>query len=176
MSGPRFSRRALLQAGLGLSGLFLLALGGGVYLFRRLPTAPGKAVLSEEEARFIEAFAEAYFPPGNALGIDVAALDLAGRIDAHLAGFSPFEQRALRALIALFDQWPRLSFVSAARFSALDLDHRVRVLRAFEKSKSHERRGLCALLRTLVAMLVFDDAGAREAIGHRFGCPAMELP
>jgi hypothetical protein len=168
-----FLKRSLKWGGLGLGGLALLAGGGGWALFRDRPAASGRAVLGDDDVRFFEAAAEAYFPPGNALGLDVRDLDVAATLDAQLAVYPATHQRIVRSLMAIFDNWPRMSFSSASRFTDLPLDGRIRVLERFDASEVHARRGLGEILRILVGIAVFEHPQAATAVGLQWGCGPM---
>lgn len=170
---PLLTRRRILKLGLGVGGAALVLGGAGAWIFRLRPTAAGRAVLSVEELSFVDALAEALFPEGNALGLDVQRLEVGVKLDGYLARFPPREQRLLRAVLTLVDQWPRISLSSARRFAELPVDDRVEVLRGFDESGRPERRGLTELLRVVVGMSVFEDPQALAALGHRFGCPPI---
>lgn len=171
----RVTRRTLLGAGL-LFGATALGAGGlAAWVFASRDPGRGRAVLSDDEGRVVAAIADAYFPPGNALGVAAAELDVAGGVDAHFARLLPRERRLLRGVLVAFDQWPRLSFASGRRFVDLALDDRVAVLRAWEESARAERRQIAALLRVLVGFVVFDDPRFLRAAKGRWGCP-VPLP
>lgn len=170
-AGPRFGRRNLLKLGLAVGGAGVLGASSlGWAIFRLRPTAPGRQVLSADEAAFLTAVGEALFPPGNALGVDVHALNVTDRIDGHFAMLPPREQRAARAVLAAIDWWPRLSFQSTARFASLPLDERIEVLDHWDESPHEERRAVPSLLRLMVGLHVFDEPAVLAAMGHEFGC------
>lgn len=168
-----FSRRGFLKVGLGVGAGVLLVGGGALALFRSGPTAAGKKVLSADEADFLDALAEVYLPPGNALGIDASTLDVSGSFDEHVRSLPPRERRVMRGLLALFDQWPRVSFSSSGRFSALPLEERIAVMRAWEESPRQARYGLANLLRVVVGLHMFSSPAALAAVGHRYGCGSL---
>lgn len=171
-----FTRRRFLRLGLGIGvgvGAGALVFGGtGLVLLRAGPPGPGRQVLSPDEVAFLDALKEAWLPPGNDLGLDAAALDVASSFDAHLAALPGRERRVMRGLLAVFDQWPRVSLSSSGRFSALSLEDRVRSLEAWEHSKSQARHGVMGLLRVLVGLHIFSHPEALAAVGHRDGCGA----
>lgn len=168
------SRRGFLKLGVGVGGGALLLGGGVLSLFRAGPAAEGRAVLSSEEASFLEALAEVYLPPGNALGLDARALDVSGSFDRHLASLPPRERRIVRGLFALYDQWPRLSFSSLGRFASLPLDERSELIRAWEESPRQARHGIAGILRVLLGLHLFSSPAALAAVGHRYGCGSVE--
>lgn len=169
-----FSRRGFLKLGVGVGGGALLLGGSALALFRAGPAAEGMAVLSSDEAAFLEALAEVYLPPGNALGLDVKALEVSASFDRHLASLPSRERRIVRGLFALFDQWPRLSFSSFGRFAGLPLEERIEIIRAWEESPRQARHGIAGILRVLLGLHLFASPAALLAVGHRYGCGSIE--
>ncbi len=164
------TRRGLLRAGLGFGAAAIVAAGGARWLVSDRPTNVGRQALSPREERVVAALAEAHFPPGNALGMSVADVDIVSGADAYIAGLLPEDNRLLRALLTAFDQWPRASLSSLSTFSALPVLDRVRVLRAFEDSATTERRLIAAAFRALIGMPFFEDPRALASIGFAPGC------
>lgn len=173
-SGANPSRRRFLKWGaLGLAGSALV-LGGGVFaLVRPGATSAGRKALSDDEARFVDAAAEAYFPPGNSLGLDARALDVGGAMDDIIAGFPSLQQTAIRGLFNVFDQWPRLSLSGAGKFADAPLTTRIALLKAFDDSSTLARRGLGEVLRAVLGLAVFARPEALAAVGHGQGCPGV---
>lgn len=171
----RVTRRTLLGAGLVFGAAALGAGGLAAFLFVARDAGRGREVLSDVEARFVDALADAYFPVGNPLGVAARDVDVAAGLDAHLRRVLPRERRLLRGVLLAFEQWPRMSLASSRRFSELPLEARVAVLRAWEDSPLEERRQVAALLRVLVGFVVFDDRRFMAAIKGRWGCP-VPLP
>lgn len=167
---PRLTRRRLLKAGLGFGAVVVVAGGGARWLVSDRPVAAGRAALSEREAGVVAALAAAHFPPGNALGLSSADVDVVSGADAYVFSLLPEDRRLLRALLTAFDQWPRLSLASTATFTELDITGRIAVLRNFEESPHIERRLIASLLRTVVGVPFFEDSRALTAIGHTQGC------
>ena len=166
------TRRRLLKLGLGAGVVVVVgAVGGGLGwdVLKAEGAGPGLKVLSDRERRVVEAVADAYFPPGNDLGVAAADLDHVPVVDAYVAGLYAREQRGMRALLRGLDRWPQLSFGGGA-FSSLPLSGRVDVLNAFDASSITERRLLGTLIRTVCCMGVFEAPTMLAAIGHRHGC------
>lgn len=166
----RLTRRNLLRLGVGLGGSVMALAGLGAFTFRLRPAAPGMSVLSGGEIAVVDALCDALFPPGNALQLSIADLDVAKSLDLQVARFDSREQRVLRALLTVLDEWPRISFFARRRFSELPTADRVQILRGFDDSEKLELRGLAELLRIVIGMNVFESPVALAAIGHRFGC------
>ncbi len=170
-TSPRFGRRQLLKLGLGVGGAGVVATTGlGWAIFSLRPPASGRAVLSDEDAAFVGAMAEAFFPPNNALGVDTNALDIVSKVDAHLAALLPRERRGAQAVLAAIDWWPRLSLSSTGRFASLSLEDRIAMFDAFDNSSREERRAIPSLLRLMVGIHVFAAPSTLAAMQHRFGC------
>jgi hypothetical protein len=159
---------------LGVGGT-VLALGGSVFLLVRPgATAAGRKALSADEARFLEAAAEAYFPPGNGLGLDVRALDVGGAADDILAGFPAFERTLVRGLFNGFEAWPRLTLSSTGGFAAHSLEERIEILKSFDASSLLPRRGAAEALRAFLGMAVFARPDALSSVGFVHGCERFE--
>jgi hypothetical protein len=79
---------------------------------RHKPAAAGRAVLSQDEEAVVVALAEAYFPRGNAFGVCVFDVDVAGVVDGYVAGLLSRERRGIRALLRGLDAWPVVSATS----------------------------------------------------------------
>jgi hypothetical protein len=166
-----FTRRALLRGGLFAGGTLLLAGGLVGWTLRLRPAAPGRQVLGQLEVEFIEAVAEAYLPPGNVLGVDAAGLDAAAGMDRHAAGLPRFEQRVLRGILGVIDNWPRVKLHSTSRVTDMPLDERVAFIASFDASANPIQRSLAYVLRVLVGLSIFQNDALLAAIGHRDGCP-----
>jgi hypothetical protein len=176
MLAARFDRRMLLRLGLGASALVVLSVvGAGFGLLS--PRTPGRSrrVLTDDEALFLDAAADALFPPGNAVGVDGRDVGVPDGADMLLSGLPPNAVRVFHAVMSLLDLWPVLAMRSLSRFSALPLDERVAIFRDFDASALEARRGLVSLVRVLVSMFVFERPEALVAIGHRSGCIGVNV-
>ena len=162
------TRRGVMRLGLGVGGALLVLGSGAGFVFRAKPAAQGRVLLSVDEGATVAALADAYFPEGNEVGVAANHLDIAGSVDAYMARLLPREQRLLRALFTLIEQWPRTQLASG--FSALSLDDRIAMLTTWETSALEQRQALASVLRTIVAVSYFDEPRVLAAIGHRHGC------
>ena len=171
------SRRGLFKLGAGVCAAVVVA---SAFSLRSLladrPAGSTRSVFDDDESLTILAIADAYFPAGNVLKFSASSVDVVGGVDAYASRLLPRERKLLRVLLRAVDQWPRLSFTSTARFRDLDLDRRKLVLQAFEDSPLATRRLLATVLRSLIAMPLFDDPRLLSALGHRHGCglPILE--
>lgn len=168
--GKKLTRRALLRVGVGFGAVALVAGGGVRWLVSDRPTAPGRAALSLREAGVVAALADAYFPPGNPLGVSAADIDLVSAVDAYLASLLAEDRRLFRALLTAVDQWPRASLSSTSSFTAWPRADRVAKLRELDTSARAEPRLVGGLFRAMVGMPFLEDPRALAAIGHEPGC------
>lgn len=165
-----------MRIGLGGAALVGLYAGGAAYgILAASSAGAGRRVLSSAEVALLEALAEAYFPPGNAIGVDGRDVDVVTPLDVWVASMAPSEQRVVRSLLRLIDLWPRLSLGGFGRFSGLSLEDRVAVLIAFEESALEPRRAIGQLVRGLVSFPYFEDPRVLHGIGVEYGCPVPLL-
>jgi hypothetical protein len=148
----------LLFIGLGLLGLWRVLSG--------YPPDPApRAVLARREVAFVQAAAEALFPPSDELPLSGAQADLPGYADGYLAVLPPRQRGLVRALFALFEHstliWPARGGSGFKRFSSLSPEQRLAVLRGWERSRSRLRR-MC--LTALKAVLILGYVGHRESL------------
>src|SRR5688572_17935356 len=94
------TRRGLLKLGGGVvvASLFGIALGARSIL-RDRPSAGGRKVFDDEEARVLSALAGAWFPAGNILGVAADDVDVVSSCDAYAARLLPRERTLLRVLL-----------------------------------------------------------------------------
>lgn len=171
-TAPRFTRRQLFVT--GAAGAAMLAVGTIGYRVAALPAhAPAQrgGVLTRQELATIEALALAYFPPGNAFGVDAREADVAGYLDRYLAQLAKVDQNLIRALIWLYDQGTLMSgrFRSVKR---LPLPVVREYVMAWEQSRLAWRRELAMSLRTLLGMAYFAHPKAKATIGIVEPCPS----
>jgi hypothetical protein len=154
-----------------------MILSGGLgyrILFHRKPSKSGMKLLSDDEAKFIEALSETHFPEENAIGVAGSAVSIPSGVDRWLTGMGSQEQMIVRTLLVVVDRWPQLSLSRMDRFSALPFEDRVEMIRGWETGHSDVKRGLAELLRTVVSLHYFEDPRVLASIGLEFGCP--EIP
>lgn len=170
----RLDRRTLLRLGLGGGALVALGVvGGGIALLRPRTPASSFRVLSDDEIAFFDAAAEAFFPPGNVVGVNGREASVAKGLDRLISGLSPRVHRVLHAVVTLIDSYPILALHGMTRFTLLPLEERIAILKGFDASPLEAKRGMANLLRVLVATFVFERADAKAAIGFRGGCEGI---
>ncbi|MFP8875268.1 MAG: hypothetical protein VCB42_12270 [Myxococcota bacterium] len=131
-------------------------LWAGYRLFLGYPRPRGDLrVLAAREAAFLDAAAEAMFPPGSDIPLSGRGADLPGYVDRWLQ-VVPARQRVLiRLLVLLVEQAtlffpaPRLGF---RRFSALGRKQQAAALRAWGSSRLAPRRLVFTALRAILTM------------------------
>ncbi len=158
------NRRTLLTASIALVGVVGV---GAVAVPFPAPRA-GLRVLSAEEARTCAALADAYFPPGNPLGVAAADVDLVGQLDAHCADVYEREvvlafRWALRAVNAAV-------LAQGGDLAALTRDARRDLIARWSENDLLPRRLLQDLLRMALGIAFFNTPEARAAIGARPAC------
>lgn len=137
--------------------LFIGFLGwAGYRLFLGYPGARADLrVLAAREAAFLDAAAEAMFPPGHEIPLSGREADLPGYVDRWLRVVPPRQRTLIRLLILLVEQatlfFPAPDF-GFRRFSALSLDQREAALRGWGSSRMAPRRLVFTALRAVLTM------------------------
>ncbi len=123
------TRRQVLAAVAGVSVAGALGGGAAAWTWWRRPPGAGLHHLSTEEHDFVQALAEAYFPPGGVPRISGAEAELGAYMDDMVAAAAPALQTQLRLLLSAVDG---ASLPTHFRwFRQLDLATRVEVLQGW---------------------------------------------
>jgi len=147
----------------GWLGWLLFAAGGGYALTRVLagygPSQRQLRVLARREEAFLDAAAEATFPPGGAIEASGLDADLPSYADEWLSRVHPRIRILMRALLFLVEH-ATLFFPAPAprgwrRFSALSPEQRAAVLEGWENSRLFPRRLVFSSLRAVLTMGYF---------------------
>lgn len=132
------------------------------------PAPPGFRVLARREVAFLDAAAEAVYPPGAGLpsGLDAR---VAARLDAYLEIVPPRMRRLMRLLFFLVEH-ATLAFPAPGprgwrRFSALSEAQRVAALDAWRTSRLVPRRLVFASLRALLTNAYVADPEVLRVLG-----------
>jgi hypothetical protein len=125
-----------------------LAAGGGVLAHLPAP-GPGRRLLSAAEVEVVTALADAFFPPGNPVGVAGAAVNVAAELDRMLAeDLDPVVAPVFRHLLR------GLEYGSVAthggRFSHLERPVREEVLADWSDAGNVPRRMAYEVLKTCV--------------------------
>ena len=137
--------------------LALLAIG-----LRRLglgyPATP-LAALARREAAFVEAAADAMFPPGGEIPESGVEAGIPGYVDRYLESLPGRQRLLIRALFLLMEQatllFPAPGWGGWRRFSALAPAQRAAALDGWRLSRLSPRRLVFLALRSLLTMGYF---------------------
>ena len=114
------------------------------------------ALLAAREAAFLDAAAEATFPPGGAIPLSGRDADLPGYADAFLASLPRHLRLQVRAMLMLFEQatifFPAPGRGGRRRFSALSREQQVASLSGWSQSGLFARRLAFTALRAVLTM------------------------
>ena len=123
--------------------------------------------IAAREAAFLDAVAEVMFPVGGAIPLSGVEANLPRYVDGYLSILHGRQRLQIRLLLLFFEQatifFPAPGRLGFRRFSALDLDQRLAVLRAWSQSRFFLRRLLFTALR---AVLVLGYLGHPDALRH----------
>lgn len=159
------SRRQALVAGTAVAAVAALGVSEAV-----LPApAPGARLLSAGEGHLVHALGDAMFPPGNALGVAGAELDLPGAVDGLLAATLDAEiQTVFRYFLRALDEGTRVS--RGVGFGSLPLAARREVLTTWSDNAVLPRRMMHDLFRLVMGMAYFNEPRVVAATGWRAEC------
>lgn len=163
-----FSRRALLFSGTAAAGLTAV----GVPVSVLPPASPGFLLLSPGEVALVSAIGEAFFPPGSALGVASADVDLPLLVDTLLAEeLDPAVQPVFRYLLRAVDAG---TFASrGASFASLPLEDRRMVLDNWADNAIFPRRVAYDALKSVIGMAFFNAPAVVERIGWSPSCHSV---
>lgn len=129
---------------------------------------PGLRALARREAAFLEAAAEAMFPPGGALPSGREA-GVTANLDDYLLGVPPRMRRLMRLLFALVEHatvvFPAPPPRGRRRFSSLGPAQRSAVLEAWRTSRLFPRRLVFTSLRALLTNGYVADPAVLASLG-----------
>ncbi len=164
----RITRRQVLAAGLAVSAAGAIGVAAvGVAWWDR-PAGAGLLVLSGSEHAFIQALAEAWMPRGGVPALSGADAELGGWFDAVVAGMPGPPRRQLKLLLHVLDALPLATHGS--HYSALQLDSRQDVLRAWLHSDRYLLRSAAQAVMVLVGLGWSTHPEVAEGIRPWFGC------
>lgn len=165
--GMLITRRQLVAA---TAACATLAGTGGV--LAQLPApAPGRRLLSAGELEMVAALVEAFFPPGNPLGITGSQVDAAGELDRLLVDeLDPVVAPVLRHLLRGFEY--ATVATHGARFSRLERPVREEILAEWSDPRIVPRRMAYEVLKTCVGWAWLTAPSVRTAIGWQAECHA----
>ena len=150
----------------GWIALALLAIG-----LRRLglgyPATP-LAALARREAAFVEAAADAMFPPGGEIPESGVEAGIPGYVDRYLEALPGRQRLLIRALFLLMEQatllFPAPGWGGWRRFSSLAPAQRAAALEGWRSSRLSPRRLVFLALRSLLTMGYFACPSVLRAV------------
>ncbi len=166
----QLSRRSLLKT--GLIGIAVVTVGSvGLAL---QPTRAGKAakskllVLNAQEYAVLTAIADRLCPPLGEGAPGAKALDVAGKVDALLAGAEADGKQGLKMLLRVFESGltGAVFFERVRPFTQLSGEDQDRVLSKWRDSKIGFRRTVFRALSSLVGALYYGDERTWKRIGY----------
>jgi hypothetical protein len=141
--------------------LWLLLVSFAAYALARIFLGypqPGSRLrlVGRRDAAFLDAAADATFPPGGPLPLAGRDADLPGYVDAFLLSLPPHLRLQIRAMLMLFEQatiiFPASGRGGRRRFSSLSQEQRVEVLTGWSNSSLFLRRLAFTALRAVLTM------------------------
>ena len=142
------TRRQLLAS--SAAAALAAAGGAGLVAWRwwDRPAGEGFTWLSEAEARFVAAYADALFPPGGTPALAGADAGLSGWFDVVLGGMPPDKAQQLKLLLHALENLG--VFEGGAPFTELDRETRSAIVRTWTTSPIAPLRGSALSLGVLL--------------------------
>jgi hypothetical protein len=138
-------------------------------------------LLARREAAFLDAAAEATFPPGSAIPLSGRDADLPGYTDSFLLSLPGHLRLQVRAMFMLFEQatifFPAKGRGGRRRFSSLSPEQRVEALESWSQSRFFLRRLAFTALRAVLTMGYLGHPVAMRSVGlapYDFPSPVCE--
>ncbi len=124
--------------------------------------------LSVDEIAFIDALADAIFPPSTAFAIRGRDAQAAVHVDEVLQGMEPFQRKMFRISLHLLDQMPRTSH--GVPFRDLGAEEGAAVLLSWLTHDRAEVRGLIASTYIFVSMAYSLHPEVSPTFAAQFRC------
>jgi hypothetical protein len=146
-------------------------LGAGGVLAHLPAPAPGRRLFSAAEVEVVNALADAFFPPGNPIGVAGAAVDVASELDRLLVEdldhvVAPVFRHLLRGI-----EYATVA-THGARFTQLERIARGEILESWSDPELVPRRMAYEVLKTCVGWAYMSAPQVRAAIGWQSECHA----
>jgi hypothetical protein len=149
----RLTRRHVLAAAGLVTAATVVGAGGAGLVYQAWWDQPADATkkhLSTDEIAFLDALADAMFPPNSGLPKRGREARVAQYVDLVLGAMEPSQSKLVRLSLHALDEYPRISTGSA--FRDLEPEAGVEVLQGWVRHPLAEVRGLIASLYIFVAM------------------------
>lgn len=167
----RFSRRHVLAAAGLLSTAAVVGTVGVGLGYRAWWDQPHDAethYLSADELAFVDALADAMFPPSPKLPLRGREANVGRYMDLVLEGMAPVQRKLLRLSMHALDQWPRAT--RGAPFRELDEVAGAEVLAGWVSHSRAEVRGLIASVYIFVGMAYTIHPAVAPIFKEQFRC------
>ncbi len=167
----RPTRRFLLAASTAVSATALLGTLGAGLVYRNWwdqAADAGSLLLSVDELAFLDALADAMFPPDTGLPLRGREAQVGRTVDLVLSGMHPSQSKLLRLSLHALDQYSMPSYRTA--FRNLDPADAREVLHAWVSTDLAEVRGLMASLYIFVAMAWSIHPAVAPTFAAQFKC------
>jgi hypothetical protein len=164
----RVTRRQLLAATALLGGSVIAGAGAVGTRWWDQPAGTPYAVLSDDEAAILDAFAEACFPAGGTPAMGGAAAGVGRYFDGVLEGLAPEQQKLLRVALHALDALPLPT--QGAYLSELPVPTASATIAAWLQSTRPELRGLAQSFFIFAGMAWMAHPAVRPSVAPLFGC------
>jgi hypothetical protein len=167
----RLSRRHLLAAAGLLSTAAVVGtvgVGLGYQAWWDQPHDARTRHLSEDELAFVDALADAMFPPSPKLPLRGRDANVGRYVDLVLDGMEPLQRKLLRLSLHALDQWPRATH--GKPFRELDEGAGAEVLASWVGHRRAEVRGLIASVYIFVGMAYTVHPQVAPIFREQFRC------
>ncbi len=147
------TRRFLLTASTAVAATAVLGTIGAGMVYRNWwdqPADVAMGVLSTDELAFLDAFADAIFPPDTGLPLRGREAQVGRTVDAVLVGMHPNQSKLVRLSLHALDQYSLPTHGTA--FRNLPIDAAREVLHSLVSTEITEVRGLVASIYIFVAL------------------------
>ena len=162
------TRRQLLSAAALVAGAPVLAVGGTAWRWWDQPAGSGYRNVSEDEAQFFDALAEAVFPTGGDPPLGGGQAGVAHYLDDVLQGMAPTQRKLFRLAAHALDNLARTSTGHA--LSDLPPTEATGVLRGWLAHPRAEIRGLAQSYYLFVTMAYLAHPAVAPGVSRSFTC------
>jgi len=162
------TRRKLLAAAAALTAAGAAGVGATAWRWWDQPVHAGWSFLSADEVAFLEAMADALFPPGGTPPLAGADADLARFFDGCIQAWEPTQRKLIRLLLHALDTWTWPAH--QAPFSALGIEDRQAVIQGWIGHPLAEIRGAAVSVILFLGMGYTIHPDTADTFAPLYGC------